>query len=231
VSYDIRVNAGEVRKAAEEFRNLGRAAREAETDISRSTIGSRALSGPASRLQTAQANAMVVRQGGGDAAARFDTEHGLLRAQKAMAKAEREIAGPEAKSFGQRALGALTSSRFGAGGLQPLVGQVAGLLGPEATVIAGAAAGFAEMMRQATERTREFTQAATVSGGRTGDIARLSAAGIGPGQAAGAAARLQEALSSNPRAIMMAGRLGIEAQPDRMLADPNQAKLLMRTLN
>lgn len=118
-------------------------------------------------------------------------------------------------SFGSQFMKVLSSSRFGAGGIMPLVGQVAKLVGPVGMMaIAAIEAGKAifELSKQAAEAGIAFAKLGFESGGGSSTGA-LSALGGAIGANLGEMARhLNEQMKSNPYAMMHAGGMGI--QPD-----------------
>lgn len=138
-------------------------------------------------------------------------------------------------TFARRLTQLISTTRFGAGGVMPLVGRVAALggaemAGPIGMAIAAVSA-FTHVMNSATQSVGEFNRAATMTGGTAAQTAGIAALGIRPGEQAAAAAGLRQALSSDPLAIMLSQRsLGIGQQMPRGYGQVNEAVLLQNFL-
>lgn len=207
----------------------------------RAAQGSVGGAGPLARAQAAQQGLASAIAGGGNT---FDAQVRALRAQQSLERAQRLLNPPGPPGFGQRVSSLISTTRFGGGGAlggaMPLVGRTAAAIGGEVAsgpigmllaAASGAVAAFTAVMNTATQAVGEFRRAATMTGGTAGETARIGAFGVRPGDQAGAAAGLRQALSSDPMAMMLAQRsLGIGPQMPRGLGQVNEAKLLELTL-
>jgi hypothetical protein len=195
--------------------------------------GGGAGAGPAARAAAAERGFMRA-YAGNDPAAMFDAEVRVLRSRQSLERAQR-LLNPERSSIGQRLAQAISTSRFGAGGVMPLVGRTAAIIGGEAAAgpiglaVAGATLAintFSSVIHDATQTVGEFRRAATVTGGTAAQTASIAAMGVAPGQQGAVAAGLRQQLSTNPMAIMLAQRIGLGFQLPRPFGTANEAQLL-----
>lgn len=183
--------------------------------------GQRQLSvaGPGASLARAQRQ-VVLAQRLGDPLQQVDAQIALQRAQQ-------RFQGP---TPGQRISRVLSSSRLNLGPISPLLGQLAGG-GPAGALLAAAGALriFTGAVKDAAERARELGDAARISGGTAGEIARLSGMGIPGGEIAGRAAGLRQA-SLTPYGQVARARLGLAPAVPRPYGSTNEAQALQETL-
>lgn len=117
----------------------------------------------------------------------------------------------------------------------PLIGRAAAVPGGEAAAgpiglaVAGLTA-FAAVLNSATQTVGEFRRAATVSGGTAGDVARLGAMGVAPGQVGQASAELRERLVTDSRSQAAAQRIGLQLPGHRLAGNVNEAQVLRQAL-
>lgn len=172
--------------------------------------------------------------GGGGAGARPPGVLGLTPADmRRQLRLDRE-AGRGA--FESRAITALRSTRFSAGGISPLVGRTADVLGMPTTggaglAFAGAAAGVAALAmatRAATENLNQFGEAMRLSGGTAADVAGIGRFGFRGAAGAGAAAGFVQRISvgGDPMAQMYAARYGLGGRLGRPFGQVNEAQTL-----
>lgn len=143
----------------------------------------------------------------------LNTQAALIRQQIGLQKA---TAGANPPSFLSRVGKVLQSSRFGAGGLMPLVGQTMKLLGPWGTALAAGAVAVKAMTDAAVEAGQALQQLAysTGSQGSTlGGLRGISGALGGPGATGGLSAQLQSKITSDPMARAVGLMLGIKSLP------------------
>ena len=96
------------------------------------------------------------------------------RADAAMKRADRVIAGTTMQG---RAMDALMTSRVGANGLMPLVNRLAGILGPEAMMVAGGGFLAAKAYGAGLDSIHDLGSAYWTGGGSVGETASVSAVG------------------------------------------------------
>lgn len=147
-----------------------------------------------------------------------------LRDNDALGRAMQGRQGP---SFGSRLSTAVRSTRFGMGGVSPLVGRSLDVLGmgEAAAPIAGLIGAFgtlAAVTRMAAEHLNELGSAARLGGGGAGDVGAATRFGFrGPDAANAFRARLQD-----PMAQMFASRLGVPITPPEPFGTTNNTALL-----
>ena len=196
---------------------------------------SRPVQGPFQR-RTRLAGQLSDALARGDADAEKDIRLALERTHKQLARLR-------PKSFGDRLGSFLRSTRFGAGGAEPLVGrtldlagEAGGVVGPLALLGTAALAG-ARGLKQFTDRAADtaatFARLGYGTGGTPSETARLGtlAAGLGMSsdQMAGLAGRVGEQssyTSGNPWASAEARRIGIDPRPFPFGSMDDAAKLL-----
>jgi hypothetical protein len=198
--------------------------------------------GPAQRVQQAFSDVQRAQQFGSPAQV-FDARYQLSMAEERLGRAMSR----GSDNFAAKLAGVVSSSRIslGPGGLpqiMPLVGRVAGLLGPEVAemlspwgvAIGAAVTGlhvFAQEVGAAAGAAIRFGQAQTLSGGTAQEVSRLTSMGLDSSQIAPAAARLHERLSSDPFAMAAGMRLGIGPQLPRPFGGVDEAGTLVRVVD
>jgi hypothetical protein len=125
--------------------------------------------------------------------------------------------------------------RGGGMNVMPLIGQLTnavgatGKMGLAMTIATSVVEGFGDALRSASGQMKSLSDAATVSGGTTGQVATLAALGFKPEDIAGRAAGFRQQIGpgGDPQAMMAAGRLGIGLDPGRMFGSTNEARMLL----
>jgi len=143
----------------------------------------------------------------------LNTQAAFIRAQINLQKAQ---AGANPPSFLSRAAGVLKSSRFGAGGLMPLVGQAAKLLGPWGTALAAGAVAVTAMTDAAVEAGQALQELAygTGSQGSTlGGLRGISGVLGGPGAVGSLSSQLQSKITTDAMARAVGLTMGIQSLP------------------
>lgn len=202
------------------------------------------LGGPNYRLAQAQQRLSILQGMGAHPQAIQDAQGAVQRAQAGVARQQQMLSG--GASPAQKLAQVLLTSRFGAGGLMPLVGRSLAALGvggaaagPAALVMAGLAAvgvglhAFVSMLGEAASALSDFRAAAMQSGGSTGDISRLTSMGMSPGSIAGKAAALTQRMSmlgGDPFAMLAGMKLGVQLPIGRPFGKTNEAETFLAVI-
>lgn len=207
--------------------------------------------GPAGQLRREEER-LARAEAGDDPAELFDAQHRVRVARLRVARAQDHL---QPDTFEKRLSDLVGSTRLNFGGpggigASPLVnrlekafpalaGAAAQLVGPLALGAVGvnllgeAARAAAATVGQAAASVRDFTAARTLSGGTTGQIANLTAAGLAPGGIAGLAEQLRQKISlgtADPFALQAAQKIGLGPTLDRNLGPVNEAQFLERAV-
>ena len=130
----------------------------------------------------------------------------------------------------------LSARAGGMGGMSQFIGRLAPImsrLGPVAIVIGAAAIAIAVLtnkVKDAAAAMSALKDAATVSGGNTGNISFLTQLGIPAGQISGMAASLRGGIVGGGFPRLAASQLGIGPILPRELGGPNEAEILERVV-
>lgn len=189
--------------------------------------------GSDARVRTAKAR-LTAAERGGDPSRLFDAQVALRRAERSREQDRRLLEGP---NLSDRLRELVRSTRFNAGGASPLVGRAYDVaemltpaLGAKAAPVAIAVAGLMAVgmaAKAAAADLRDSRQAASLSGGSSGDIARLRAGGVAPGEIGGLANSLRDRLASDPLSAIFGAQMGIRPQlPVELGGSQNNARLL-----
>lgn len=214
-------------------------------DLSKQIKGSGFGGGTGSGAATAAgtpSGAALMRQQAADLRA----QAGLIRAQASLDRAQ---AGPGGRQSVAGALNTFVrSTRFGAGGVQPLVGRgvdvgaallrqgghsaaaglVSKLAGPITLGVTLVATGLKylwEELQGASQHIHGISASAGSSGGSSGQVAYLSAMGMPAGSLAAIAAQFRETQRNDGYAMAQSQRLGIAMPAPHQLGGVNQNNL------
>lgn len=150
----------------------------------------------------------------------FDAEQAVWQStgNKGALGRMRSMSGPVAnldKSMADKFKDLIMTSRFGAGGMMPLVNKAAAILGPEASIIVGALAGLGTAataawhgLEKMAESAQKQAQLGIMLGSGPAGVARLAGYG-GMFDVGSAAAQLQSNIASGGVAGAYAAKLGI----------------------
>ena len=163
------------------------------------------------RLEGEHARALA----SGDADAGGDLGHHIARARKQIAAQDAPEARKSADGFSRRLTQFLRTSRFNAGGLSPLVGKTADLLGVGAEVV-GRFALIGEAAKLAADGLKLAAEAGNRMGAlniQNGSSSNVSAALQNLGIDGGAAKGFNDRITSDPTAMGYASQFGISNAP------------------
>lgn len=128
---------------------------------------------------------------------------------------------------------AITTSRFGANGMMPLVGKVLALIPDELKGIVAAITALVSVATAAAEAIRHFRNDQLVSGATAGEAGRLRAFGdtIGVDNMGQMARQLADSLSHNDMAAAAGNRIGIHDIGNPYATDLDKAKNLEKVID
>jgi len=200
---NLKAVADAANKAADAFDRLGKSAQNANQSYGAPGGGSGTGTGT-----TRSIGAGTTRRRRSAASAAYQ--------KTSRARANRAINQALGQSFSSKLLNVLKSSRFGAGGLMPLVGQTAKAFGAGPLLIVAAAGlvvkAFKEMVTAAEEATATLTTLSYSTGSRgasLGALSGLSSALGGPAGVSSLSSSLQSRITSDPFAMATAAQMGV----------------------
>lgn len=236
IELDVTISAGDdalkyLRQMAKDAKALQAPIDNASGAVQKLDAKMKLASGPADRLAKAYQN-LAKANSGSNPVSQFDAQHNYNRAQKTFNKAQRGL-NPQAPSFFDKLKGVITSSRFGAGGLMPLVGKTLDLLGVEAVAAAAAVKLLWDAAVNAAQSLTEFRQSMLTSGGSASETGRLGTIGriTGVDDPAGLSRSLSDALKDNGAGSAAGSRLNIKDYGNGLSGPTDKAANLLRVLD
>lgn len=188
----------------------------------------RSATGPADRLYRSMIQLNNARLAG-SASDQFDAQVKYIQAQKSYAKAQQSLQPKQDPSFLDKFKGVLMSSRFGSGGLMPLVGQTINALGIEAVGAAAAVKLLWDAANDAAQSLTEFRAAMNTSGGTASEVAKLNATGLS--DPAGLSRTLSDALKDNGAGTAAGTRVGIHDYGNALSGPVDKANNLLKVID